>query len=452
DDGLCHRCGSCVGICPTSVLGLDSEDYPIVENLSACTDCDWCVKVCPGDELDVHAINRDMFGVPQDLRDVHGVFEKAYLSYSMEKDLRWNSSSGGAVTGLLLSLLERGEIDGAVVISADESTPWKGKPIIARTREELLSATKSKYAISPTNAVFAELRELSGRYGLVGLPCQIHGFHKAVRLDRRLRERVVVTIGLFCHAATEHNPLRIIWDDLERRGKKPVRYIPRVGKHPGEPVVVFEDGTQEPVYFPTKAYRPSSTEMLNLLYRLYTPERCMTCYDSTSEFADIAVGDPWMPPPADDINFREGYSFVMARTPEAVRMLEGARDAGDLKLLELARDAAKHCNLETALEKRYRAFRVIETRRRQGHGVPDYGIQIPHPSGMRFLRVEMNMLTHILCYVPRFRDQFLRFLFSPVGYALIWLNHQRRVLRITVRDGIAKVKRKLSGRDGLRSE
>ncbi|MCB0320507.1 MAG: 4Fe-4S binding protein, partial [Bdellovibrionales bacterium] len=35
DGGLCHRCGSCVGICPTGVLALDSEEFPSVKALSA---------------------------------------------------------------------------------------------------------------------------------------------------------------------------------------------------------------------------------------------------------------------------------------------------------------------------------------------------------------------------------------------------------------------------------
>ena len=63
DGGLCHRCGSCIGICPTKVLGLDNEEYPAVHNLSACTDCDLCVRVCPGDEFDVVDAYKKQFNV-----------------------------------------------------------------------------------------------------------------------------------------------------------------------------------------------------------------------------------------------------------------------------------------------------------------------------------------------------------------------------------------------------
>src|SRR4051794_38199935 len=67
DGGLCHRCGSCVGICPTGVLGLDNEEYPAVHNLSACTDCDLCVKVCPGDEFDLVDAYRKNFKTEVDV-------------------------------------------------------------------------------------------------------------------------------------------------------------------------------------------------------------------------------------------------------------------------------------------------------------------------------------------------------------------------------------------------
>jgi coenzyme F420 hydrogenase subunit beta len=443
DDGLCHRCGSCVGICPTSVLGLDEEEYPIVNNLSACTDCDLCVKVCPGDELDVNALNQELFHTPQNLGDVHGEFKEAYLSYATDPLLRERSSSGGSVTALLIHLLKSGQIDGAGVISSDQGEPWKGLPMIARSESELLAATKSKYAISPTNVLFQQIIDTPGRYALVGLPCQIHGFHKAKALDRRLRERVVVTVGLFCHAATEHEPVRFVWSRLFRNGKTPVRYIPREGKHPGTPMVEYSDGTRAPVYYPEKqGYRPSSTEMLNILYRMYTPERCLTCYDSTSEFADISVGDPWMAPPAKEINFKDGYSFVMGRTEQGMKLLRSAREAGELELLTLNREVAKECNLETALEKRYRAFRVIETRRRQGHGVPEYHIGIPRMSGVRALRVEINMFTHIFCYLPKWRGYLLRLIFSPVGYWMMWTNQQRRKVKFFLRDKVMKLRRK----------
>ncbi len=446
DNDLCHRCGSCVGICPTDVLAVDDEEYPVVKNLGACTDCDLCVKVCPGDEFDAVSVAKQMFGEFPDPKDMHGHFKAAYLAYATDPQVRERSTSGGLVTALLLSLLRRGIIDGAVVIGSHETELWKGVPIIARTEDAIREATKAKYAISPTNVVFKEIREIPGSYAVVGLPCQIHGFHNAARLDKRLKERVKVTIGLFCHAAIEHEPMKKIWADTGQHGQAASKFISRYGKHSGTPHLEFPDGSVRPVYFPNaKSFRPSSMEIINVLYRLYTPPRCLTCYDATSEFADIAVGDPWMPRPSDKINFFDGYTFTFARTECGDKLLQDASEAGDLELIGLRRKTAKTANIAMGVEKRHRAFRLIETRRRQGYAVPFYNFKIPRATGKEFVLTELNILSHIFCFVRPGRKAVMRLLFSPIGYGLLWLNHFRRVFRDWRRNSVAKAKRKLGG-------
>ncbi|MCB0337928.1 MAG: 4Fe-4S binding protein, partial [Bdellovibrionales bacterium] len=138
DGGLCHRCGSCVGICPTNVLSLDKLDYPKIKNLSACTDCDLCVKVCPGDEFDYQRHHQERFGQSGQLESTHGHFIDAVIAHTNLDNLRQKATSGGLVTALLLHLLESKQIDGAIVIAADQENLWKGKPIVARSAEEMV--------------------------------------------------------------------------------------------------------------------------------------------------------------------------------------------------------------------------------------------------------------------------------------------------------------------------
>ncbi len=432
ENDLCHRCGSCVGICPTHVLGVDKYEYPVINNLSACTDCDLCVKVCPGDEFDALAVAREMFETVPDVEDTHGSFVSGYLSYSNDPIVRDRSTSGGFVSGLLMSLLELGEIDGALVIKADESVLYKGVPVIARTPEEIFAATKSKYAIVPTNVALREIREVPGRYAIVGLPCQIHGYHKAAQLDKRIRDRVVLTIGLLCHAAIEHDPLEILFDNLGSEKKDVEKFIYRVGKHPGASYAFMNDGRKVPVLFPkSKTYQPSAIEMMNILYRLYTPNRCMTCYDAMVEYADIAVGDPWMPTPSEDVDFYQGYSFLLTRTARGEKYLHRSVKSGALKLLKLSDEATRTSSIMMSTEKRHRAFRLLRSRKRQGKPVPDYGFEIPSHEGRLKdqVKTEINLWTHVFCSLPSVRDSVLRFWLSPVGFVILRLNYFRREFR-----------------------
>lgn len=448
DNGLCHRCGSCVGICPTGTLSLDNQSYPTVKNLSACTDCNLCVKVCPGDEFDFHKHHQEKFGVQGEITSTHGHFEKALVAYSNDTWLREHSTSGGLVTAILLEMLEQKKIDGALVIVSDEKEIWKGKPVIARSKEEILKSLKSKYAISPTNSAFTEILNTEGRYALVGLPCQIHGFIKAAELDARLKERVVLTIGIFCHAAVEHDGYEIIWNSLGEKRKTAKKFISRVGKHPGTPYIETTEGKFSPVYFPEKkGFRPSSMEIINILYRLYSPKRCLTCFDALAEFADISIGDPWLAPPADNINFGEGWSFALIRKKEIGDFVTEMQKNNKITVHEVNEKEALSCNKMMSSEKVWRAFRIIETRRRQGKAVPkyaDYELQMPDLGVKQFIKTEINMFTHIFCFLPkRFRAPVMSFFLGNGGYIFLWLNHQRRDVRHYLRDSWARLKRKL---------
>jgi coenzyme F420 hydrogenase subunit beta len=321
--------------------------------------------------------------------------------------------------------------------------------MVARSREELLSAMKSKYAISPTNASLSVVRENPGRYALVGLPCQIHGFRKAAELDPRIKERVVLTIGLFCHAAIEHEAFHVIMQSLGERAQRVRRFTSRIGKHPGTPYVDLDDGTSYPVYFGSRAgYRPSSIEVINVLYRLYTPVRCTTCFDGLSDFADISVGDPWMAPPEKSINFYEGWSFALLRSARGIRAYDEAVAAGAVNNFDVTPHEVRQSNKLMATEKRWRAFRMIETHRRQGKAIPSYGPSIkrfPRHRGWQFVETELHIISHLFCFLPKYRARVLAFMLSG-GYWLFWLNHKRRALRTGWRDTITALKNRWFGR------
>jgi len=440
---LCHRCGSCVGICPAIVLDSDSEGYPAVKNLAACTDCNLCVQVCPGVEFPFRDATLKMFGSEPDPEDIYGQIISGYLAFASDASIRQRGTSGGFITSLLISLLEAGEIDGAVVIQTDPNAPYKGIPKLARTKEELILAKKSKYAIVPTNRAFADVLATDGRYAFVGLPCQLHGLMKAAALDSRFQERIVLKIGLICHAAMEHEPLRMAFDRLGDR-QEVTRFFIRQGKHPGIPHVMYKDGTARPVLFPDKgpgAYQPTAIEIMNILFRLYTPKRCMTCFDAMGQFADLAVGDPWMPKPADDVDFYKGYSYVVTRTSQGENLFHAAARHGGVNFMPLDDHQTRSCNVPMATEKRYRAFRSIRKRSGAGLPVPDYGFEIPRGSLRHRIRAELNAATHALCFTDRFRRQVLAFTLSNAGYALLWLNSRRRRFRVWRNDRWARRER-----------
>ena len=190
-------------------------------------------------------------------------------------------------------------------------------------------------------------------------------------------------------------------------------------------------------------------EVINIVYRLYTPSRCLTCFDASAEFADIAVGDPWMAPPADSVDFYKGWSFALVRSEKGREVAERIKKDKKIIFENVTRKEAIACNRMMATEKRWRAFRIIETLRRQGKPIPaygPYGFRLPSQSGKQFLKTEIHMLTHIFCYLPKYRAAVLKFTLSNAGYVFLWLNNLRRTLRFLIRDSSAFIKRKIFGR------
>jgi hypothetical protein len=156
-----------------------------------------------------------------------------------------------------------------------------------------------------------------------------------------------------------------------------------------------------------------------------------------------------MAPPHDGVDFYKGWSFGLVRTPRGQAAVAHAVEDGAIVNEPVTRREALACNRMMATEKRWRAFRVIETLRRQGRPVPAYGphgFRFPRQSGKQFVKTEIHMFTHIFCHLPKLRGYVLRATLSNFGYVLLWMNSQRRSLRFIIRDSWAKIRRTLVGR------
>ena len=59
--GLCVRCGLCVGVCPVQVISLNGDGYP--QLTGKCTGCEFCNSCCPGGDVDFPALSQRVQGV-----------------------------------------------------------------------------------------------------------------------------------------------------------------------------------------------------------------------------------------------------------------------------------------------------------------------------------------------------------------------------------------------------
>jgi len=319
---LCTGCGTCVGMCPKDAIEMvvDHQQRLYVPQLDRekCNECGLCFNVCPGYGVDFKQLNLDTFGKePEDI--LMGNYLNCYFGYATDHDIRYDSTSGGVVTALLIFALEQGLIDGALVTRMRGGRPLEPQPFIARTRDEIISASKSKYCPVPVNIALKEILEAreGQRFAVVGLPCHIQGIRKAEMVSRKLRERIPLHLGLFC----VHTSTFCLMDFLLQKygiGKEDVAQFHFRGRGwPGHAVMQAKNGRAK--YVPLAKWLPWHT------LGFFIPKRCTFCSDGLAELADISFGDAWLPDLAFD---KVGRSLIICRNEIAEQVLLGLVSQG----------------------------------------------------------------------------------------------------------------------------
>lgn len=368
ENGNCHQCGVCVGVCPTDAIGIEQDPqkgmYPTFKRES-CTDCDLCHIACPGDEFDWNQLQIDTFGeIPAD-KDI-GYVREFWSGYTKWNEIRQKAASGGIASAILIAMLESGEIDGAVVVKMDEEHPLQPKVYIARTRAEVLEAQQSKYLPVPTGLILEQIQKEEGQFAIVGLPCHIHGIRLAQQKMPRLRKRIKLLIGLICgfHPSFTNTTYLIRRAGVENFDEiKEIRY--RDDTWPGGFNVIKKDGTNN-ILHPVQEFFWA--------HAVFERVRCATCTDAMAEFADIVCGDEWRGGGVPDRpDYKDGWSYIMARTEIGTHVVNQMVEQDVLHVEPAARNMVKRGMLPTINLKKKLAPAYINIRKFLGLAVPRYG-------------------------------------------------------------------------------
>src|ERR687893_437025 len=128
DADRCVQCGVCVAACPTDPVGIGNGDLPKLVKM--CTGCSLCWDFCPRGGLQYEKTWKIVGNGEARTIDGIGHVEESYTA--RVDPMIDGVQDGGVVSALLISLLEAGEIDGAVVgtpcevegIKAMQARPW----------------------------------------------------------------------------------------------------------------------------------------------------------------------------------------------------------------------------------------------------------------------------------------------------------------------------------------
>lgn len=320
----CTGCGTCAGICPRNNIemqrGQEGTYFPILKDFN-CQACSLCVEACPGKLMDLVSVNHLSLGeVSYD--QMIGHFINCYVGHSADKVLRWRSSSGGLASELAAFAIEAKWVDGVVVTKMKEENPLEPKVFVARTREEVISASGSKYCPVPVNISIRYLLNHHGKFAVVGLPCHIQGFRKAEFLNSSLRSKISLHIGLFCNHTVNFLGTEFLLEKFVGEKTEVARLSYRGPGWPGDLTFTLHGGNK--VRVPIDVYW-----RLFFSQNFFTPLRCTLCSDMTNETADLSLGDAWLPELVKE-------SIIVTRTHKGEQILREATERGRIHIRKIS--------------------------------------------------------------------------------------------------------------------
>jgi coenzyme F420 hydrogenase subunit beta len=302
DADRCVQCGACVAACPTDSIGIGEDDLPKL--IKMCTGCSLCWDFCPRGGLR-HEATWKIFGAD---RSVEGICQVCESYTARVNPTIRGGQDGGVVSALLISLLEAGEIDGALVARESVTEAWKGEAFLARTPEEVRECAGSFYnqtlALAHVDFEGYELPP-NPRIAVVGTPCEIEGI-KAMQArpwtwgSSRV-EAITLTIALLCTKSFSYEKLML--EEIRHKRGVNLEEVGRVDVMRGKLIVQDKSGEtilEEPI----RDFHDAALK------------GCDECADFMGHAADISVGS---------VGSADGYSSVLIRTEEGREAFEHAR-------------------------------------------------------------------------------------------------------------------------------
>jgi coenzyme F420 hydrogenase subunit beta len=313
---LCTECGTCAGICPTDALPMyETPGGQMLPQLiqSKCIECGLCDLVCPQIELS------DKF--VEALRGpLEGPVLGAYLAEATVTRVAQEGQAGGLGRALVAFCMEAGYVDGAVIVVDDPREPLRPKAVLTRDPTAVLGSARSKYCPIPVNELMLEMMRFDGRLAFFGLSCHMQGLQLAMERIRKLEQKVVLRLGLFCDRVLTYRAADF--------------YARCAGTEKGEVITYFDYRNKEKKGWYGE-YRVKTDTGRDLSAprtikagsrALFTPLHCWLCPDKANVLSDISIGDPH-----GVAKGRVVPSAILVRTAFAEDVLRAAEHAGHIR-------------------------------------------------------------------------------------------------------------------------
>lgn len=393
---LCLGCGVCESACPVSAINIDEEkgEYkPRLDNTVCLGDkCGKCLKVCPGIGVKFDSFIEDITENNAKIDKYIGRYNTIYTGYSCDNDIRYHSASGGMVTSFLIFLLEKRIIDGAIVTKYSDLDHLTPEVFIARNKEELLSSRGSKYCPVSMGKVKSLISNVEGKYVIVGLPCHIQGLRKLIKIDKKIRDKILGLFSIYCSSNRNFYARDYLLKTNNIQPENVSYFAFRDNGCLGDLTVKHREGTE--LRIPFEKYYPQ-------LRSYFKPRRCLSCIDHYGELADVSFGDIHIEPYSND---HIGINSWIVRNSFWNDLFCNAASEGYIKMQPLMPEILNKSQATMLFPKKRRAKAVMNMDKLLFREIAVYDKVLKNPSVVDYIK-------EIICQLQRFigRRPFLWF-------------------------------------------
>lgn len=298
----CVGCTACKTICPTKAIVMKKNEEGFYEpeiSDEKCVSCGKCVKVCP------------VLSPAEERMPL-----KQVAAINNDENVRYNSTSGGAFSGVADGILK----NGGIVFGAVYNEDFSGAHHESTENVSIDVLRKSKYVVSDLRNSFEEVIEYakSGKEVLfVGTPCQCAGLAPLVE-----KYPNVYLVDFICGGTPSEKAFNDYMRKKEKGAGSKIIAVDFRGKDTGWKKqylsITYENGVNAQTFYLYDSYFT-----MFCVKHLSTRKACTNCKFRKRHMSDLTIADFWgyraTDIPVDD----KGLSLVCINTPEGKKLWSG---------------------------------------------------------------------------------------------------------------------------------
>lgn len=316
---LCTGCGLCASVAGDAIeMAMVAPGYarPVQRGAVSASAEKAIAEACPGAVVAA-------WETGQAMDPYWGPSRRIATGYAVDPAVRYEGSSGGALSALLIHALESGLVDRAIHVAPDPENPTRNIMRRSTNAAEVVAGAGSRYTASSPLAQIEEALSEGGAIAFVGKPCDVSALRRLARVDPRVARHVPIALSFFCGGMPSHDGVERILATMGVAPAEVTAFRYRGQGWPGTAAATTRDGAVTKMSYADSWGGHLSKEV---------QFRCKICPDAVGGVADIACADAWYGGESGYPTFEEqdGRSLIISRSEAGERLLESAIGANAL--------------------------------------------------------------------------------------------------------------------------